>query len=455
MTRKANFALAAILTLIGGLLAIVVGSVSASANDGDEPCVPTEDQTVTEWFESDPGTPWTATGNERVKTPATAGSFSDWANEGPQMRTEENEPPADLDGQSGADNPLNLTQWVPAGTVDDSTEGHWDDSDVTFYVWTGGNSADAPPVYADASQTALHPDWNATMGAPQGGPHAAAGVRVPYEAGNGPNTASWFLKSGVYIEGTEDTDYLWQQQIRTHTPGTPAVMEFEYTKTIEGTDCPDEGPEEDPAGPITFCHWVPGEGETKEGYNLITTDEHVFYTAGHLDHEDDIYPSGSFTKDGETYSWEAQGDQSLITTGCKESVTEGPPNDASASVSVELATCDDGQVLVYGEIVNATFSGTPNGTEGPGAYLVTATADEGHDFPEDKDVLTFEGVLSGPLTGDECDETEEPPVNNPPVNNPPVNNPPVSTPPVSNPPVSNPAPGRAPAEVPVSINAGL
>ena len=147
-----------------------------------------------------------------------------------------------------------LEQYVSAGTVDDSTEGHWDNTEVTFYTWTGGNSADAPPVYADETQTSLHDDWNPTNGNPQGGPHAAAPPLAPYEAGSGPNTASWFLKAGSFVPGVADTDYLWQKQVRTPVPGTDDVIEYEYTKTIA---CPPPGPdcEANPQAEGTARRW--------------------------------------------------------------------------------------------------------------------------------------------------------------------------------------------------------
>ena len=47
---------------------------------GPEPCVPTEDQVVTEWFETDPGAPWVATGASRVKTEGTDPTYTDWVN---------------------------------------------------------------------------------------------------------------------------------------------------------------------------------------------------------------------------------------------------------------------------------------------------------------------------------------------------------------------------------------
>lgn len=58
---------------------------------------------------------------------------------------------------------------------------------------------------------------------------------------------------------------------------------------------------------IGFCH-------KKAGFH--ETDLASFFNAGHIDHEDDIFPAGKVWKQGEWHSWEAQGDQSLLTTNC-------------------------------------------------------------------------------------------------------------------------------------------
>ncbi len=82
------------------------------------------------------------------------------------------------------------------------------------------------------------------------------------------------------------------------------------------------------------------------------------------------------------------------------------PLRAQARISVTPATCETGEVLVYGKIVNATFSGTANGTEGPAKYKVVATATQGAEFGNGTDTKKFRGTLDGPLTGEQCDEPE-------------------------------------------------
>jgi hypothetical protein len=78
------------------------------------------------------------------------------------------------------------------------------------------------------------------------------------------------------------------------------------------------------------------------------------------------------------------------------------PKTAAASVSVTPATCESGEILVYGNILNATFSGTANGTVGPGDYSVTATANQDSLFISNSATKLFEGSLDGPLTGEQC-----------------------------------------------------
>ena len=84
---------------------------------------------------------------------------------------------------------------------------------------------------------------------------------------------------------------------------------------------------------IEFCH----------NGNVIDTSVFAFYQSGHVDHGTDIYPSGSFTKNGKTFSWPAQGDLSLIATGCqsapdRETQTRDvtlPPNCEELTVTTE------------------------------------------------------------------------------------------------------------------------
>lgn len=80
------------------------------------------------------------------------------------------------------------------------------------------------------------------------------------------------------------------------------------------------------------------------------------------------------------------------------------PEDASASVTIAPATCTDGETLVWGDAINATWNeqSTQTGTEGPGDYGVRANANEGHLFPaglgvnEEQDKWTQTGTLAGP-----------------------------------------------------------
>lgn len=83
---------------------------------------------------------------------------------------------------------------------------------------------------------------------------------------------------------------------------------------------------------------------------------------------------------------------------------------ASASVTTTDETCDSGEILNYGPSENSVYSGTPDGTVGPGPYNVISTATGTATFPTGSGVSldgmtkTFTGTLSGPLDPDtpEC-----------------------------------------------------
>ena len=82
------------------------------------------------------------------------------------------------------------------------------------------------------------------------------------------------------------------------------------------------------------------------------------------------------------------------------------PKSASASIDTVAATCALGEKLVYGTALNATYSGTPNGTYGPSNYSVTATAKNDSLFFTNqgpKATLTFIGSLDGKRTDRGCD----------------------------------------------------
>ncbi len=209
-------------------LGLVAALSTASPARADEPtCVETEDEVVTQWFVSDPGAPWVATGASRVKTEGTDPTYTAFVNEGDQIRTEENNPP-------GADG--DLVRYVFVGETEPEVitpgvaGGH--------YSWNGGNrGVDDPPTV-----TPPHDDWQLnTDGEPAGHLTAATWSGTPgvglHVLGNSPSNASWFY-TVASVPAVTDTDYLWQKQVRTVVPGTDDVIEYEYTKTIEGVDCP-------------------------------------------------------------------------------------------------------------------------------------------------------------------------------------------------------------------------
>lgn len=201
MNRNTLIALVGVLAVVV-VLVVLLPFGRGNAVTNDEPCVPQE---------------------------AVAAYYTDWTNYRNPVRTEDNVPPA-------AD--TDTVRYVAAGTVDETIPGGWDNSVITFYTWTGGPFDDAPPVYATPNNVALHAGWNATNGAPNGGPHAGAALYTPYNVSNNDNgKGSWFLKAGVYVPASTDTDYLWQKQVRTFVPAVEAV-ECPETETPTPTETP-------------------------------------------------------------------------------------------------------------------------------------------------------------------------------------------------------------------------
>ena len=130
---------------------------------------------------------------------------------------------------------------------------------------------------------------------------------------------------------------------------------------------------------VTICHAVNGQGETKNGYNIITVDKDSIAT-GHatesVDGKTDIIPAfaaGSFHEK----SWPAfggQGNASLIGSGCAE--TPPGPTHVTASVSFTDPTCNTAAGYTAGPTTGVTYILT--GTVGPG-NTVTVTASAAND----------------------------------------------------------------------------
>lgn len=87
--------------------------------------------------------------------------------------------------------------------------------------------------------------------------------------------------------------------------------------------------------------------------------------------------------------------------------------DASAVISTTPPGCGVGERLVLGATQHATW-GVPSRTEGPGTYVVVATAVQGHQFADGTRTQEFRGTLAGPLPDDNgpsfpgCDRPDQP-----------------------------------------------
>lgn len=172
--KKQLMLLLGILSLLIPAGVVVSGSASA---DHEEPCVPTD---------------------------AVAAVYGPWTDEGDVIVTEENVPP-------GAD--TDTVRYLPAGEVDDSTEDQF--INLSWHVYTGNVPDGTLPARDD-------PNWLAVPAMPNGVPHDPV-IGVVYNVSHGEaGLGSHFKYDGTFVPGTEDTDYLWQKQVRTFTPGTPA-----------------------------------------------------------------------------------------------------------------------------------------------------------------------------------------------------------------------------------------
>lgn len=80
---------------------------------------------------------------------------------------------------------------------------------------------------------------------------------------------------------------------------------------LTGDQC-DEGDDETQKVPL--CH---ATGSAENPYVFIEVSVAAFFNAGHIDHEDDIFDTFTFTKHGEEITVPAQGDLALLANGCK------------------------------------------------------------------------------------------------------------------------------------------
>jgi hypothetical protein len=149
-----------------------------------------------------------------------------------------------------------------------------------------------------------------------GTPTSNSGLNLGPVASNGAQTitlGTWTMPGSTTGLGP------WVYAFTTWTPDN-------YTKGSDGRlyqaldgscgDTPD-------SQKITFCHWDGGSGK----YSVLTTSLSAFYTSGHIDHSNDVYPAGSIVKQGVTHSWSAQGNQSQLQySDCLIPITPAAPS---------------------------------------------------------------------------------------------------------------------------------
>jgi LPXTG-motif cell wall-anchored protein len=126
-----------------------------------------------------------------------------------------------------------------------------------------------------------------------------------------------------------------------------------------------------PEKKIAFCH-ATGAGT----YTFNDTSVNAFYKDGHISHADDIFPAGSAKDGGREVSWPAQGDQSLLTTGC---VAPKPIQVAVPATPQVTDPCGRGNAVwvVPADGGNVTWELKAGGN-------LVATPDKGYTFPGGK-----------------------------------------------------------------------
>lgn len=70
----------------------------------------------------------------------------------------------------------------------------------------------------------------------------------------------------------------------------------------------------------------------------------------------------------------------------------------ASGFTTTAATCDSGEILIWGTTTHSHYVGTPDGTVGPSLITLTALADDGYTFDGIVTQLFFNGELAGPLT---------------------------------------------------------
>jgi hypothetical protein len=276
MMKKRIAAVSSVGALVAVALATyTAGSVSAAAEGYSiDPSNPTLVSSVPDGF-SPYGDPVVTTDDGVTTTKqvysrtieGSSGVFTEWQPDGFSAWSSDSTPPVDPDGQSGEDNPLNLqavgspmeTRTV---TDDEATEGHWTDwadagpqvktdestcpgeeTDTVrwlyvgttapevvvhaqHYSWTGGpiDDGEVPPIPPAGSwqkNTTQEPHANGN-----GGDNVTwlDGVGRGLHYTGEPGNANWFY----FQEEVTNVDHLWQKQVREWVPGTPAVTHDEF-----------------------------------------------------------------------------------------------------------------------------------------------------------------------------------------------------------------------------------
>jgi hypothetical protein len=162
---------------------------------------------------------------------ATDGSWTEWADDGEPIRTEENTPP-------GAD--TDTVRYLPLGATEEEvvTPGQ-------HYSYTGGpieGQPSLPPSDEWQANTSQEPHLNNPNVTWVGTP----GTGLHFTSHGSSGRADWFYYAGPVT----DLDYLWQKQVREWVPGNEETFDTEYRwPLLVRTYTPGEDPVECPSEP--------------------------------------------------------------------------------------------------------------------------------------------------------------------------------------------------------------
>lgn len=351
-TRVLAWLATASLVALSAPLAVGLAS-SASAND-TEPCVPSQ---------------------------GTQASFSDWSFDHFTDWQTSDVAPADPDGQSGDDNPLNLSM---VGDRDEKTVVDSPAVAAQHYALKGSSGIgkdDTPPTPAQDPSI-----WQANT---KKEPHLnnknitwvdGYGVGLHYASHKSSGKRDWFYFQPAVTEVTH-VEYRWEILTRTYTPGTDGNTCLPATAGVQVTaaECDNNG-----SAVVADLDNAVLVGTDGDGSGVLSQEigDHV----ANFQADSDALFDGGVSTLNVSYSIQA------APGGCDVTV-----NDATASVGTTPATCSEDGSASY-DAQHATLVGVLDSSVGN--HTAHFVSDSGHTFKDNNSTeLSVSYTVAG-ATGD-------------------------------------------------------